>query len=117
MHFDLLAIYERGKPLDLKTQRGRPRIVADVQVHTDMESPLGRPTLSAAILNTSPGQDILPRLYDVRLTGMATLAFTIEGVEFIDGQMYHQVWHCKVRENMIQVPWTMCSRSTLDELL
>lgn len=117
MHFDVLPIYERGKRLELKVQRGRPRIAADVQIHTNEQSPLGRSSLSASVLNPSPGPDILPRLYDVRIAGLATLALVIEGVEFIDGQMYQQAWHCKVSDYKVQVPWTLCSRSTLDELL
>ena len=48
----------------------------------------------------------LPALYDVRIEGMATLAFVIQGVEFVDGRMYQQAWHCKESDEKVQVPWS-----------
>lgn len=118
MHFDIIPIFERGKRRDWKVLRGLPRIEGDIQIHNDLQSPLGRASLGAFLFKSAPHlPDVLPPLYDVRLEGMATLAFVIEGVEFVDGQMYQQAWHCKVLDHKIQVPWTMCERSTLNELI
>lgn len=118
MHFDILPIFDHGKRRDWKLLRGLPRIAGDIQVRQDQQSPLGRPSLSAYLFKSATHiPDVLPPLWDVRMEGMATLAFVIEGVEFIDGRMYQQAWHCKVSDHKIQVPWTLCSRSTLNELI
>lgn len=48
---------------------------------------------------------------------MATLAFVIEGVEFIEGVMYQQAWHCSESSHKVAVPWRLCPRGPLDELI
>ena len=37
----------------------------------------------------------LPPLLDARLSGMATNAFTLSGLEEIDGCLYAQSWWCR----------------------
>lgn len=118
MHFDIVPIFERGKRRDWKVLRGLPRIAGDIQVRQDQQNPLGRPSLSAYLFKSAPHiPDVLPPLYDVRLEGMATLAFVIEGIEFIEGRMYQQAWHCKFSDDRFTVPWRLCPRSTLNELI
>lgn len=118
MYFEILPIYERGVKRSERDRSATKRITGDVQIHLDQWGPLGRHSLCAHLFKSSPNlPDLLPPLYDVRLDGMATLALVIEGVEFIDGCMYQQAWHCQMPDHKYQVPWTRCSRSALDELI
>ena len=39
--------------------------------------------------------DIIPRLHDAKLNGMAQLGININGVEEIDGVLYAQSWWCR----------------------
>jgi hypothetical protein len=125
MQYEIIPIYERGVRRDWKVLDKLTRISADIHIRKDPFGPLGRESLTAYLHSASlpmsvhqhDEPDDLPPLWDVRLEGMATLAFVIEGVEFIDGRMYQQAWHCKVSDHKIQVPWTMCPRSTLNELI
>lgn len=96
MHVDVIPMYRRGKRIDWKQLGPMPRIRGDVRTHTLQQTPLGRPSKAAALLVSAA--NALPELYDVRLEGMSTLAFVLEGVEFIDGHLYQQAWHCKERE-------------------
>lgn len=116
MQYEVLPLFERGKRKPNKAYSSEPRIYACVQVIRDLHSPLGREA-TAATAYTGAGTSSLPTLYDARINGMAVLAFTIEGVEFIDGQMYQQIWHCRMPVHKIQVPWSLCPRGPLDELL
>lgn len=118
MYFEILPLYERGVKRSERDRRVAKRIMGDVHIRLDERGPLGRPSLRASLLNSPiPIANQLPPLYDIRLDGMATLAFIIDGVELVDGCFYQQAWHCKEPEHKIQVPWTLCPRSTLDELI
>ena len=116
MRYEVLPLFERGKRKPKKAIGTERRIEACVQMHKGLNTPLGRDTTTAKAY-TGPGTSELPELYDARLDSMAVLAFTIEGVEFVDGQMYQQAWHCRMPEGKILVPWTLCPRGPLDELL
>ena len=116
MQYEVLPLFERGKRKPNKVFSSAPRISACVQMNKSLQSPMAREA-TVARAYTSPGISELPELYDARVENIAVLAFTIEGVEFIDGQMYQQVWHCRMPETKIQVPWTLCPRGPLDELL
>lgn len=125
MHYEILPLYNLGVRRKPKELDRADRISADVHIQKDPWGPLGRESLKAYLFSASLPRSVhqhqeprdLPPLWDVRMEGMATLAFVIEGVEFIDGRMYQQAWHCKVSDHKIQVPWTLCQRSTLNELI
>lgn len=118
MFFQILPLYELGVKRSQRDRDAYPRVYRDVQIRVDQLTPLGRPTLTAYLFKAMPHfRDELPRLYEVNLDGMATLAFVIEGVELVNGHFYQQAWHCKEPERKIQAPWTLCPRSTLDELI
>lgn len=118
MFYQILPLYERGVKKSQRDRDAFQRIFGDVQIRVDQLTPLGRPTLSASVFKAMPHyRDELPPLYEVGLDGMATLAFVIEGVELVDGCFYQQAWHCKEPDQKIEVPWTLCPRSTLDELI
>lgn len=118
MYYEILPLYERGVKRSQRDRDAFQRINGDIQIRLDRWTPLGRASLTACLFKPMPHlPDELPPLYEVSLDGMATLAFVIEGVELIDGCWYQQAWHCKEPEHKIQVPWTLCPRSTLDELI
>lgn len=117
MQYEVLPLFERGKRKPKKAYSSEPRLTACVRMHQCRETPLGREATVATVTSAGSGSGALPELYDARVDGMAILAFTIEGVEFIDGHMYQQIWHCRERETKIQVPWALCPRGPLDELL
>lgn len=116
MQYEVLPLFERGKRKPKKAYSSAPRINACVQMNKSRQSPLGREA-TVAHAYTGPGISELPELYDAHVNSIAVLAFTIEGVEFIEGQMYQQAWHCRLPEDKIQVPWSLCPRGPLDELL
>lgn len=57
---------------------------------------LGRVFTRAWVFNPTPGPDIIPRLHDAKVNGMAQLGMNINGIEEIDGVMYAQSWWCRV---------------------
>lgn len=118
MHFKIRQLYHHGKKRSQYDLDRDPRILGDVQIHMEQRTPMGWPSLCAYLFKSSPHQpDALPRLYDVRLEGMATLGLVIVGVEVIDGQQYQQAWHCAPPDSAVVIPWTLCPRGPLDELI
>ena len=126
MYYEVLPLYSLGVRRPRKELEGARRIRADIHIQTDPYGPLGRESLMAHLFSQAtpgirdyltPQQEQLPPLWDVRMKGMATLAFTLEGVEFVDGQMYQQAWHFKFSDEKFTVPWSLCPRSTLNELI
>lgn len=116
MYFDIRPLNKLGVPLSQRQLDAIPRLRGDIQIHLDRFTPLGRECLQAKLsLGAHLAQ--LPPLYDVQLTGMATLGFTLAGIEIIDGQQYPQRWHCRPLEGAFVIPWTHCPRSSLDVLL
>ena len=116
MYFDIRPLNKLGVPLSQLQLDAIERMRGDIQIHWDRFSPLGRECLQAKL---SLGAHLarLPPLHDVRLEGMATLGFTLAGIEIIEGQQYPQRWHCRALEGSFVIPWTLCPRSSLDELL
>lgn len=118
MRYEIAQLYERGKRRPQKEVKSETRLAADLQINTWPSSPMGRPSLVASIFKTTPTlPDPLPPLYDVRLEGMATLAFVIAGFELVDGVLYRQEWHCRECEHKYIAPWRACPHSSLDELI
>lgn len=118
MFYQIVPLYQRGVKMSQRDRDAIPRIYGDVQIRVEEWTPLGRPCLSAYLFKAMPHcRDELPPLYEVSVAGMATLAFVIEGTELVDGCFYRQAWHCKESDHRIQVPWTLCPRSPLDELI
>lgn len=52
--------------------------------------PLCRVSTQVCVFNTTPGPDIIPRLLDAKINGMAQLEMNINGIEEIDGTLYAQ---------------------------
>ena len=68
---------------------------ADIHIGDHHSEPLGRVATQAWVFNPTPGPDVIPRLHDARVNGMAQLGMNINGIEEIDGVMYAQSWWCR----------------------
>jgi hypothetical protein len=116
MYYQIVQMYTQGVPKDFKAIRAEEGVRGDVQVQPAQWGPLGRWSLSACIRTSLPMADApLPPLYDVEISGMATLGLVIRGVEHVGQHFYLQAWHC--REVAGRVPWRLCPRSELDALI
>ncbi|MFG5864435.1 hypothetical protein [Metapseudomonas sp. CR1201] len=96
MHFDIRRLRYKGKPIEQRKLDNVQYIRGDVYIRLDMNSPMGRPSHIADILQTNPKAPTLPTLYDVQVHTMATLGMVITGIEIIDGVAYAQSWYCRV---------------------
>ncbi len=68
----------------------------DLQIAELQSEALGRVTVSAWVFVSSPNTpDPLPRLLDVRITGMSTNGMNITGIEQIGDAFYSQSWWCR----------------------
>jgi hypothetical protein len=100
--------YERNAFPDRSNERARRR-----QIKKDIAS--AEPVMGDIIFSSAPS-DLLKRtastaslrhgawpgdappirsLLDARLTSMATLGFTLSGLEEVDGVLYAQSWYCR----------------------
>ncbi|WP_409292321.1 hypothetical protein [Pseudomonas sp. KCJK9058] len=70
-------------------------IRADIHIGDHHSEPLGRVSTQAWVFNPAPGPDIIPRLHDAKVNGMAQLGININGVEEVDGVLYAQSWWCR----------------------
>ncbi|ERI50889.1 hypothetical protein N878_07605 [Pseudomonas sp. EGD-AK9] len=118
MYYEVIPLYHLGKKRPRSELQASQRLRVDVQVCVMPVSPIGGPSLCAHIFTAGQfTSDPLPRLYDVRIEGMATMGLVLAGIEEVDGQLYHQAWHCRPLEDQVVIPWTACPRSSLDQLL
>ena len=116
MYYDIAQLYHLGKKRPRRDVQSSQRLRADIIVCLDPSGPSGGPCLSAYVGGNNM-QDPIPRLYNVQLEGMATLGMVLTGVEVIDGQVFHQAWHCRPLEDKVVIPWTSCPPSSLDLLI
>lgn len=95
MYFLLVRRRERGVAIPNSQLSKIQPLKADVHIHYCNSGKLGRPTIEAWVFSPSPGADIIPRLYDASVNGMAQGGMNITGVEEIDGVFYAQSWWCR----------------------
>ncbi|MGY2258099.1 hypothetical protein [Pseudomonas sp. SDO55104_S430] len=97
MYFFITVMREKGVARPWKDIRGSTPIRGDININNEMCQALNRTSDIAVMrpqgmpLNKVP---LLP-LLDARISGMATNAFTISGLEEIDGVLYAQSWWCR----------------------
>ncbi len=97
MHYLIVCRRRLGVALDQKELRKAEPVRGDIQIMEMHDDTLGRTTISAYLFKPSPHMpDPLPRLLDVRVTGMASNGMNLTGVEEIDGALYSQSWWCRV---------------------
>lgn len=95
MLFKILRRRVRGVAIPAeKLSRMQPLLV-DIHISECPSEVLGRSTTSAWVFNANPGTDVIPRLLDARITGMAQGGMNITGVEEVDGVLYAQSWWCR----------------------
>jgi hypothetical protein len=85
-----------GKSLEQSQIRTAESIWADVVVGQTNVTALGR---HSDVASARPGdgsrEDLLPPLYDVRLSHMATNGFVLAGLELVGSIAYAQAWWCR----------------------
>jgi hypothetical protein len=97
MYFIITRMREKGVARDWKAIRQTGGIRADINIRNQMCDPLNRTSDIAEIRPAGMPLDAvpLPPLLDARISGMATNAFTLSGLEEIDGCLYAQSWWCR----------------------
>lgn len=95
MYFLIVRRRERGVALPPEKLRKVQALRADIHIGDHHGEPLGRVSTQAWVFNSVPGPDIIPRLHDAKVNGMAQLGININGVEEIDGVLYAQSWWCR----------------------
>lgn len=63
---------------------------ADIHIGDPHSKPLGRVSTQACVLSPSPEPDIISRLHDAKVNGMAQLCININGIEEVDGVLRAQ---------------------------
>lgn len=96
MYFLVVRRRSHGAALPSEQLRQQSPIRADVHIGEHQSVLLGRVSTQAWVFNPAPGADVIPRLHDARITGMAQQGMNISGVEEIDGVLYAQSWWCRV---------------------
>lgn len=97
MYFLITHMREHGVARSWKDIQGGKPIRGDINIRNQMCQALNRSSDIAEIrpqgmpLDATP----LPALLDARLSGMATNALTLSGLEELDGRLYAQSWYCR----------------------
>lgn len=95
MYFLLVRRRENGVAIPSDLLRKIKPLRADIHIGDHHSEVLGRVATQAWVFNPTPGPDIIPRLLDAKVNGMAQLGMNINGVEEIDGVIYAQSWWCR----------------------
>lgn len=96
MNFLIVRRRERGVAIPSERLNKIQPVKGDIHILESHSQALGRPCVQAWIFKSDPGPDVLPRLLDAKVNGMAQLGMNINGVEEIDGALYAQSWWCRV---------------------
>lgn len=88
--FLLVRRRESGVAIPSDQLRKVQPLRADIHIGDHHSEPLGRVSTQAWVFNPTPGPDIIPRLHDAKVNGMAQLGMNINGVEEADGALYAQ---------------------------
>lgn len=96
MRFLILRRRKLGVAIPVGQLRRVQPLAGDIQISECHSDSLGRSTISAWIFSSGPGPDALPRLLDVKITGMAQGGMNLSGIEEVDGAFYAQSWWCRV---------------------
>ncbi|AGZ37566.1 MAG: hypothetical protein ACOKSU_13545 [Pseudomonas sp.] len=93
----IIPMRHRGIELTKQERRDFRAIAGDVYVQCVEDESLGRATNRAYLQPlTAMYSAPLPPLFDVKLSGMATLGFVLSGYEVIEGCAYAQSWWCRL---------------------
>ena len=94
MRFAVRFLRYRGRIVPYREVVNRPALVGELRIEECHDDELHRYARTAALHHesTSTYRADAHRLYDVRLMTMSPLAFTLTGLERIDGAEYAQSW-------------------------
>lgn len=95
MLFKILRRRVRGVAIPVEKLSKMQPLLADIHINESHCTQLGRSTTQAWVFSASPGTEVIPRLFDVKITGMAQGGMNITGVEEVDGALYAQSWWCR----------------------
>jgi hypothetical protein len=96
MNYLIVPRRRLGIAVDSKELCRTQPIQGDIQIAEVQSDALGRVSVSAWIfVSSSHMPDPLPRLLDVRITGMSTNGMNITGIEQIGDAFYSQSWWCR----------------------
>lgn len=96
MHMLVTPMRCNGVALTPQERRRYAAIRGDVRVTTELRNELGRSSNVARLIKGMPLEpDLLPRLLDATLVGMATTGFVLSGIEYVNGCAYAQSWWCR----------------------
>lgn len=95
MYFLIVRRRERGVAIPSDQLRKVKALKADIHIGELHSEALGRQATQAWVFNPTPSADIIPRLLDAKVNGMAQLGMNINGVEEVDGVLYAQSWWCR----------------------
>lgn len=96
MYFLITPMREKGVARPWKDIRHSVPIRGDVNICNELCQALNRTSDIAEIRTDMPlDPPKLRPLLDARVSGMATNAFTLSGLEEIDGCLYAQSWWCR----------------------
>ena len=97
MYYQIVLRRHLGKALDKEVLRNVAPIRGDIHISESLNETLGRTTAEAWVFSSAPGMPgVLPRLLDVRITGMGTLGMNLTGIEQIGDAFYSQSWWCRI---------------------
>jgi hypothetical protein len=97
MYYLIVPRRRLGQAIDRKELGLIQPIKGDIHIMECHEDFLGRTTATAWIFNSSPGSaDCIPRLLDVKITGMSHNGMNLSGVERVDDCLYAQSWWCRI---------------------
>jgi hypothetical protein len=94
VRFRVRFLRYRGRVLPWREVANRPAFVGDLRVEECRDEDLRRYVRTATLHDCAASSFNIqaPRLYDVRLMAMSPSAFTLTGLERIDGIDYAQSW-------------------------
>lgn len=97
VHYLITPRRKLGVAYDSKTLNRITPIKGDIQIAEMPNDQLGRTTISAWLFSSSPNlPEELPRLLDVRITGMGSTGMNLTGIEQIGDAFYSQSWWCRL---------------------
>jgi hypothetical protein len=97
MHFLIVPMRKRGVARSKKDIASTEPVKGDIIFSSAPSDILKRTSSTASLRHGAWPGDAPPLrpLLDARLTSMATLGFTLSGVEEVDGVLYAQSWYCR----------------------
>jgi hypothetical protein len=97
MQFLIVPMRERGVARSKRDIASADPVKGDIIFSSSPSDILKRTSSTASLRHGAWPGDVSPLrpLLDARLTSMATLGFTLSGLEEVDGVLYAQSWYCR----------------------